>query len=95
MLLLMNGFARGLCPCVIRCNSAVVLSNGRGTCAMKPRQEGGVVDKDLNVYGTSHLKIAGILLELDYIDQKTCLLLPLWWEQILLAPLWSLGRKLR
>jgi len=26
---------------------------------MKPRQEGGVVDKDLNVYGTSNLKIAG------------------------------------
>jgi alcohol oxidase len=29
-----------------------------GTCAMKPRENGGVVDKDLNVYGTSGLKIA-------------------------------------
>ena len=26
---------------------------------MKPRAEGGVVDKDLNVYGTKNLKIAG------------------------------------
>jgi alcohol oxidase len=29
-----------------------------GTCAMKPREKGGVVDKELNVYGTSGLKIA-------------------------------------
>ena len=35
------------------------LANSRGTCAMKSRHEGGVVDKDLNVYGTSSLKIAG------------------------------------
>lgn len=28
---------------------------------MKPRDQGGVVDKDLNVYGTFQLKIAGIL----------------------------------
>ena len=27
-----------------------------GTCAMKPREEGGVVDKRLNVYGTQNLK---------------------------------------
>ncbi len=26
---------------------------------MKPREQGGVVDKDLNVYGTTGLKIAG------------------------------------
>jgi GMC oxidoreductase len=32
----------------------------RGTCAMKPRDKGGVVDKDLNVYGTQRLKIAGM-----------------------------------
>ena len=31
----------------------------RGTCAMKPRDQGGVVDKFLNVYGTENLKIAG------------------------------------
>ena len=30
-----------------------------GTCKMAPREEGGVVDKDLNVYGTKGLKIAG------------------------------------
>src|SRR5271155_798650 len=35
------------------------LANSRGTCAMKSRHEGGIVDKDLNVYGTSSLKIAG------------------------------------
>jgi alcohol oxidase len=31
-----------------------------GTCAMKPRENGGVVDKELNVYGTSGLKIADV-----------------------------------
>jgi len=33
-----------------------------GTCAMKPRDSGGVVDKHLNVYGTKRLKVAGIVL---------------------------------
>ncbi|KAF5015024.1 hypothetical protein F66182_13794 [Fusarium sp. NRRL 66182] len=28
-----------------------------GTCAMKPREEGGVVDHDLNVHGVEGLKI--------------------------------------
>lgn len=28
-----------------------------GTCAMKPREEGGVVDADLNVYGVEGLKV--------------------------------------
>ncbi|PBK85827.1 alcohol oxidase [Armillaria gallica] len=31
-----------------------------GTCPMKPREQGGVVDKDLNVYGTTGLKIADL-----------------------------------
>jgi alcohol oxidase len=31
-----------------------------GTCAMKPREEGGVVDARLNVYGTQNLKVAGM-----------------------------------
>lgn len=31
-----------------------------GTCAMKPREKGGVVDKDLNVYGTRGLKVADL-----------------------------------
>jgi alcohol oxidase len=30
-----------------------------GTCAMKPRESGGVVDKDLNVYGVKGLKVVG------------------------------------
>ena len=32
------------------------------TCAMKPREKDGVVDKELNVYGTQNLKVAGISL---------------------------------
>ena len=35
-------------------------TDDRGTAPMKLREEGGVVDKDLNVYGTSHLKVAGM-----------------------------------
>ncbi|GAA6002773.1 hypothetical protein JCM10207_007669 [Rhodosporidiobolus poonsookiae] len=31
-----------------------------GTCAMKPRDQGGVVDNKLNVYGTKGLKIADL-----------------------------------
>lgn len=31
-----------------------------GTCAMKPREQGGVVDKELNVYGTRGLKVADL-----------------------------------
>jgi alcohol oxidase len=34
-------------------------ANFRGTCAMKPKTQGGVVDKYLNVYGTQNLKVAG------------------------------------
>ena len=30
-----------------------------GTCAMKPRAFGGVVDPRLNVYGVENLKVAG------------------------------------
>jgi choline dehydrogenase-like flavoprotein len=30
-----------------------------GTCAMRPREKAGVVDKDLNVYGVSSLKVVG------------------------------------
>ena len=29
-----------------------------GTCAMKPRDKGGVVDNRLNVYGVQNLKVA-------------------------------------
>jgi alcohol oxidase len=31
-----------------------------GTCAMKRRDEGGVVDEHLNVYGIKGLKVAGL-----------------------------------
>lgn len=31
-----------------------------GTCAMKPRSEGGVVDARLNVYGVTNLKVVGM-----------------------------------
>ena len=30
-----------------------------GTCAMKPREQGGVVNARLNVYGVQNLKVAG------------------------------------
>ena len=30
-----------------------------GTAAMRPREQGGVVDKNLNVYGVQGLKVAG------------------------------------
>jgi alcohol oxidase len=31
-----------------------------GTCAMRPREKGGVVDKELNVFGTAGLKVADL-----------------------------------
>jgi len=43
----------------IQCIDSLVSTNFRGTCAMKPREQGGVVDGYLNVYGTQNLKIAG------------------------------------
>ena len=30
-----------------------------GTCALKPREQGGVVDANLNVYGVEGLKVCG------------------------------------
>lgn len=35
-----------------------------GTCAMKPRAKGGVVDPKLNVYGVQGLKVCGMPLTL-------------------------------
>jgi hypothetical protein len=32
-----------------------------GTCSMKPREKGGVLDSRLNVYGVEGLKVAGTL----------------------------------
>ena len=60
---------------------------------MKPLEEGGVVDENLNVYGVSRLKIAGESKSLrwlkhfaDYLRQ-TCPLCRLWLEQIRIRPL--------
>lgn len=39
-----------------------------GTCKMAPKEKGGVVDKDLNVYGTEGLKLAG-----KYMNMMRCL----------------------
>lgn len=39
-----------------------------GTCKMAPRDKGGVVDKDLNVYGTIGLKCAGKLISREFVD---------------------------
>ena len=35
---------------------------GSATCAMKSRDKGGVVDNELNVYGTQNLKVASMSL---------------------------------
>lgn len=39
-----------------------------GTLAMKPREKGGVVDKNLSVYGVENLKIVGMLSRLIRCD---------------------------
>jgi alcohol oxidase len=38
------------------------------TCAMKPRADGGVVDRFLNVYGVKGLKVRAVLLACDCVD---------------------------
>ena len=48
-----------------------------GTCAMKPREQGGVVDARLNVYGVQNLKIAG-----NYYIR----VLPFFWTKYLSLP---------
>jgi len=42
-----------------------------GTCAMKPREEGGVVDKRLNVYGTTNLKCVDLSICPDNLGTNT------------------------
>ncbi|GAA5862491.1 hypothetical protein JCM1840_004200 [Sporobolomyces johnsonii] len=42
-----------------------------GTCAMKPRDKGGVVDAKLNVYGTSGLKIADLSIAPENLGTNT------------------------
>jgi alcohol oxidase len=45
---------------VTTCRQLILLSLQMGTCAMKRKEDSGVVDSRLNVYGTRNLKIAGI-----------------------------------
>ncbi|KAI0751823.1 alcohol oxidase [Daedaleopsis nitida] len=42
-----------------------------GTCAMKPREQGGVVDKRLNVYGTQNLKCVDLSICPDNLGTNT------------------------
>ncbi|KIJ56938.1 GMC oxidoreductase [Sphaerobolus stellatus SS14] len=42
-----------------------------GTCAMKPRAEGGVLDPKLNVYGTQNLKVCDLSLCPDNLGTNT------------------------
>jgi hypothetical protein len=55
---------------------------------MKPREAGGVVDKDLNVYGTEGLKVAGKCPpSFSFVDLEICPLLLAWLAQTLQAQL--------
>ena len=42
-----------------------------GTCAMKPREQGGVVDPRLNVYGTTNLKCVDLSICPDNLGTNT------------------------
>jgi len=42
-----------------------------GTCAMKPRDKGGVVDERLNVYGVQNLKVADISIFPENVGSNT------------------------
>merc|ERR1711988_967525 len=42
-----------------------------GTCRMAPKEKGGVVDKDLNVYGTTHLKVADMSIVPENVGANT------------------------
>ncbi|KAJ8508104.1 hypothetical protein ONZ45_g9584 [Pleurotus djamor] len=43
-----------------------------GTCAMKPREVGGVVDPRLNVYGIKNLKVADLSIIPSNVHSNTC-----------------------
>jgi alcohol oxidase len=42
-----------------------------GTCAMKPKEKGGVVDKNLSVYGTKGLKVADLSIVPENVGANT------------------------
>ncbi|KAF9219422.1 alcohol oxidase [Gyrodon lividus] len=53
-------------------NFVQCISHSLGTCAMKPRKEGGVVDSRLNVYGVTGLKIADLSICPSNVGTNTC-----------------------
>ena len=57
-----------------------------GTCKMAPRDKGGVVDKDLNVYGVKKLKVAGMSTSLSCTTQDSLMgvLNPIYCTQLLI-----------
>jgi alcohol oxidase len=42
-----------------------------GTCAMRPKEKGGVVDKELSVYGTTGLKVADLSIVPENVGANT------------------------
>jgi alcohol oxidase len=42
-----------------------------GTCPMKPREQGGVVDSSLNVYGTQNLKVVDLSIAPSNVSANT------------------------
>lgn len=48
-----------------------MLASPTGTCAMKPREQGGVVDKRLSVYGTENLKCVDLSICPDNLGTNT------------------------
>ena len=51
----------------LQCNSVALFfrSDRKGAYAMKPREDGGVPDENLNIYGTLNLKVADKVLPLS------------------------------
>ncbi|KAJ6494576.1 GMC oxidoreductase-domain-containing protein [Mycena sanguinolenta] len=52
-------------------NSISTTFHSLGTCAMKPREKGGVVDNKLNVYGIKNLKVADVSIPPQNVHSNT------------------------
>lgn len=52
-------------------NTVATTWHSIGTCAMKPREEGGVVDSRLNVYGVENLKVADLSITPENVGANT------------------------
>ncbi|KAF7319680.1 Alcohol oxidase [Mycena kentingensis (nom. inval.)] len=50
---------------------ATTVWHSMGTCAMKPRENGGVVDSKLNVYGVRNLKVADLSIAPSNVNANT------------------------